>query len=60
MHIKGFGKVLWLKNLSNLCICSSDYFFKFQAKNMKKNKLYSKQGLCLQKKRQLYFLYISF
>ena len=30
----------------------SDYFFKFQAKNIKKKKkLDSKQGLCLQKKR---------
>ena len=53
MHIKGFGKVLWLKNLSTViyAIYSSDYFFKFQAKNIKKNKLDSKQGLCLQKTR---------
>ena len=51
MHIKGFGKILCIKKLSVYATCLSGYFFKFQAKNIKKNKCDSEQDLYFPKKR---------
>ena len=50
MHIKGFGKILWLKKLSNLCNMLEWLLFHIPSKKQK-NKLDTEQDLCLPKKR---------
>ena len=61
MHFKGFGKILWLKKLSNLCIMFEWLLFQIRVEKTFKeiNMIVSKISVCQKRDNYIFFIYLS-